>query len=174
MGYHVPSEQLNREFINISRVVVHPKFRSIGLGAMLVRESLPLVKKKYVETMAVMAKYNPFFEKAGMTRILFESDPTMEYKRQIEELETLGVSLSRLSEINSLPADQYSNICAFLANCENYFSVVDRYGHDAKVDRSKIKEDLLKNRHLVIDSISKIAILSQEKAYHIWRNPAIA
>ncbi|MCD6537013.1 hypothetical protein J7L18_00140 [Candidatus Bathyarchaeota archaeon] len=53
----------------ISRVIIHPKYRSVGLGSRLVRETLPLVGRKYIETMAVMARYNPFFEKAGMTRI---------------------------------------------------------------------------------------------------------
>jgi ABC-type ATPase with predicted acetyltransferase domain len=60
---------LNKKLASISRVVLHPKYRSIGLGAHLVRETLPLCGRQYVETMAVMAQYNPFFEKAGMKRI---------------------------------------------------------------------------------------------------------
>lgn len=39
------------------------------MGAELVRETLPLVGVKYVEAIAVMAKYTPFFEKAGMTEV---------------------------------------------------------------------------------------------------------
>jgi len=37
--------------------VVCPKYRSIGSGAKLVRETLPLVATLYVEMVAVMAKY---------------------------------------------------------------------------------------------------------------------
>ncbi|MEM3708819.1 MAG: GNAT family N-acetyltransferase [Nitrososphaerales archaeon] len=62
-------EEINRDFIRISRVVIHPKYRSIGLGTKLVKETLPLVNKKYVEAIAVMAKYCPFFERAGMIEV---------------------------------------------------------------------------------------------------------
>ncbi len=173
MGYHVLPEELNKDFINISRVVVHPKFRSIGLGMRLVRESLPLVSKKYVETTAVMAKYNPFFEKAGMKRISVVLDSTGESKNQIQDLEKVECLLASCREINSLSEDQYMEICEYLSRNENYFSITALYGHDAKVDRSKVMEDLLKNRQFVIDSISRISILSQDKAYYVWRNPAI-
>jgi ABC-type ATPase with predicted acetyltransferase domain len=49
-----------RDVIKISRVVIHPKYRTIGLGAKIVAETLPQAGKPYVETIAVMAKYNPF------------------------------------------------------------------------------------------------------------------
>ena len=35
-----------------------PKHRTVGLGAKLVRETLPLAGTDYVEMSAVMAKYN--------------------------------------------------------------------------------------------------------------------
>ena len=60
---------INEEIARISRVVIHPKFRGIGLGAYLVKETLPRVDAKVVEALAVMAKYNPFFEKTGMLRV---------------------------------------------------------------------------------------------------------
>jgi GNAT superfamily N-acetyltransferase len=63
------STQLNKKLSVISRVVVHPKYRSIGLGVKLVKETLPLAPTPCVEMIAVMAKYNPFAEKAGMRRI---------------------------------------------------------------------------------------------------------
>jgi hypothetical protein len=50
-------------------VVIHPKYRTVGLGAKLIRESLPLAGTKYVELIAVMAKYSPFAEKAGMRKV---------------------------------------------------------------------------------------------------------
>jgi len=69
LGRTIRVQELNRDFANISRVVLHPKYRTIGLGARLVRETLPLVDRCYVETMAVMARYNPFFEKSGMIKV---------------------------------------------------------------------------------------------------------
>jgi hypothetical protein len=59
-------KKLQREMSLISRVVVHPKYRSIGLGVKIVKETLARAGTPYVEALAVMAKYNPFFEKAGM------------------------------------------------------------------------------------------------------------
>jgi ABC-type ATPase with predicted acetyltransferase domain len=59
-------KQLQAEMSIISRVIVHPKYRSIGLGEKIVKETLSQAETANVETVAVMAKYNPFFEKAGM------------------------------------------------------------------------------------------------------------
>jgi len=65
---------INEEIARISRVVIHPKFRGIGLGAYLVKETLRRVDAKVVEALAVMARYNPFFEKAGMLRVDYVRD----------------------------------------------------------------------------------------------------
>ncbi len=86
---------LNRDFTRIARVVVLPKYRSIGLGVRLVEETMSLIGKPYVETLAVMAKYNPFFEKAGMKPVhLDESNRRGEWA---ERLEALGFSPQLLS-----------------------------------------------------------------------------
>lgn len=53
----------------ISRVVIHPAFRGIGLGAHLLRETLPLVNKRVVVLSSVMSNYVSFCEAAGMTQI---------------------------------------------------------------------------------------------------------
>ena len=62
-------------------MIIHPKFRGIGLGAFLVRETMPKVDAKVVEVLAVMAKYNPFFEKAGMLRVDYRRDEISEEKK---------------------------------------------------------------------------------------------
>jgi hypothetical protein len=63
----------------------------VGLGAKLVRETLPLACTDYVELSAVMAKYNPFSEKAGMKR-LAEQTPPKEAMKIVELLRELGFS----------------------------------------------------------------------------------
>lgn len=60
-----------------SRVAVHPMYRTIGLGHKSIRENLEHAGTSYVETVAVMSKYNPFFEKADMRKIA-ESQPIKE------------------------------------------------------------------------------------------------
>jgi len=61
--------ELNRSLCNIMRVIVHPKYRTVGLGQKLIRETYFRCGTPYVETTAFMAKYNPFFEKAGLIKV---------------------------------------------------------------------------------------------------------
>ena len=80
----------------ISRVVVHPKYRTIGLGEKLVRDTLALAGTGYVEMSAVMAKYNPFAEKTGMTKIA-EQHPPREALNILKVLKKLGFDDQLLS-----------------------------------------------------------------------------
>jgi len=84
-GRNLSIQEINRNLTRISRVVVHPKYRTIGLGVKLVKETLTLAGKPYVETVAVMAKYNPFFQKADMIKIA-ETKPHPEILRAVEKL----------------------------------------------------------------------------------------
>jgi ABC-type lipoprotein export system ATPase subunit/GNAT superfamily N-acetyltransferase len=93
-GFH----ELQREMSTISRVVVHPKYRTIGLGVKLVKETLAKAGTPCVESLAVMAKYNPFFERAGMRKVA-ESKPSMSLLRAIGQLEGLGFSPSMLGSV---------------------------------------------------------------------------
>ncbi len=59
----------------IARVVIHPEYRSDGLGQAAVKMAIKRVKERRIpemrrekhlmETIAMMARYNPFFEKVG-------------------------------------------------------------------------------------------------------------
>jgi GNAT superfamily N-acetyltransferase len=91
--------KLQKEISTISRVVVHPKYRTIGLGVKLVNETLAKAGTPYVETLAVMAKYNPFFEKAGMRKVA-ESKPNMNLLHAIGQLQELGFNPSMLGSVN--------------------------------------------------------------------------
>jgi hypothetical protein len=89
------AQLINEEIARISRVVTHPKFRGIGLGAHLVRETLPKVGAKVVEVLAVMAKYNPFFEDACMLRVDYRRDETSVEGRIRKLLESRGFDFTR-------------------------------------------------------------------------------
>ena len=74
LGLRGMEERARIAFVNanvrtISRVVVHPQFRSVGLAVALVRCLIGQCETRYVEALAVMGKAHPFFEKAGMRRI---------------------------------------------------------------------------------------------------------
>lgn len=57
---------VNKNIRTISRVIIEPRFRNIGLATRLVRETMPLLNVRIIEAMAVMGHINPFFEKAAM------------------------------------------------------------------------------------------------------------
>jgi ABC-type transport system involved in cytochrome c biogenesis ATPase subunit/GNAT superfamily N-acetyltransferase len=88
-------KELNLKLSIISRVVVHPKYRTMGLGCRLVRETLPLAGTEYVELPAVMAKYNPFAERAGMRKIA-EQQPSKDVLRIVKVLEEVGFKVQLL------------------------------------------------------------------------------
>ena len=60
----------NAHVRTISRVVVHPQFRGLGLASELVRKLIDVCPTRYVEASAVMAHVHPFFEAAGMRRVM--------------------------------------------------------------------------------------------------------
>ncbi|WP_173391737.1 GNAT family N-acetyltransferase [Aeropyrum camini] len=78
VGEEIADEALaraNTAAARIARVVVHPDYRGDGLGVASVRLALEWIRerripemkraKHVVETIAQMARYNPFFERAG-------------------------------------------------------------------------------------------------------------
>jgi GNAT superfamily N-acetyltransferase len=91
----MPMTELNKKLSIITRVVVHPKYRTIGLGTKLVKETLSRAGTEYVEMPAVMAKYNPFAEKAGMQKIA-EQHPPKEALKIAETLQYLGFKIQLL------------------------------------------------------------------------------
>ncbi len=73
--WRIAVEQCNTAAARISRVVIHPDYRGDGLGMLAVRSAIewiaerrvPEMKKvkHLVETIAQMARFNPFFERVG-------------------------------------------------------------------------------------------------------------
>jgi ABC-type ATPase with predicted acetyltransferase domain len=89
-------KDLNQKLTRIARVVVHPKYRTIGAAVKLLGESLPFCGKPNVEMIAVMARYNPFAEHAGIARIC-ESKPDKSILEAVINLEKLGFTSYLLS-----------------------------------------------------------------------------
>ncbi|MCS7034501.1 MAG: GNAT family N-acetyltransferase [Phycisphaerae bacterium] len=52
----------------ISRVIVHPTYRCLGLGSQLIRLLIQRCPTRYIEASAQMAHVHPLFERAGMVR----------------------------------------------------------------------------------------------------------
>lgn len=64
---------LNRHLRTISRVIVHPQFRGIGLSTDIIRFLIRQSPTRHVEAISRLALHHPLFEKAGM-KCLSRSD----------------------------------------------------------------------------------------------------
>jgi len=60
------ASRLNAEIECISRVIVHPAFRGLGLAVRLVKHAIATAQTPIVEAIAMMGTISPFFERAGM------------------------------------------------------------------------------------------------------------
>jgi len=181
-GRRLTVEEINRHLALISRVVLHPKYRSIGLGVRLVKETLPLAGKPFVETVAVMAKYNRFFERAGMQKIA-ESLPSKHVLNAIEKLRLLGfnpimlsserMNIRTLEEMSKKDVEEVKVILNALCRRERAYgkrlvktkSVFPKPEEIRKVIDEADLEKLAKTLRI-------LSILAQTKVYLIWKNPS--
>lgn len=180
LGKTLHVDELNRDFANISRVVLHPKYRTIGLGAQLVRKTLPLVDRLYVETMAVMARYNPFFEKAGMTKVA-ERLPDKSIVEAVEKLRGLGFNpvflaseKGNLHLLEQMSKEQRRRVKQTLLDVSSIFYRRLAGGKRVFLRREEFRKIL---ENATVEKLAKmlriLSILMQMKVYLIWKKPAI-
>lgn len=62
-------QALNQQLVTLSRVVLHPTYRGAGLAAAFIRASCRSCRWPWIEALAEMGHINPFFERAGFTRV---------------------------------------------------------------------------------------------------------
>lgn len=173
-------QELNQKLGIINRVVIHPKYRTIGLGARIIRESLTLAGTPYVEMFAVMAKYNPFAEKAGMRKVTVQ-EPKQDVLRVARILESLGFELQLLGSkthvIKKLEALSLENIEVLreaLGRCghprfRKEFAVSRHvpFGNSAEFKKCVLSADVAKLARL----IHIVGMLLQTKVYLFWGKP---
>jgi len=175
-GRRIPMAELNRDFALISRVVLHPKYRSIGLGIKLVKETLPLVNKPFVETVAVMARYNPFFERAGLKKVA-ESRPQPALVEAVEKLRQLGFNplslasersnLLRLQELGPEGTEKCKQVLLGISESGYYKRL--KASHQAYVKRSEFTKFLEKaSPEDLAKVLRRLAIIMQTKVYLFW------
>ncbi|MEM3510068.1 MAG: ATP-binding cassette domain-containing protein [Nitrososphaerales archaeon] len=174
-GRHVDVEHLNRDFITISRVVIHPKYRGVGLAVRLVKETLPKVGYKYVEALVVMAKYNPFFKKAGMQEVEYTSTLSLKSRENLQHLTKYDID-PRLAaakqyitqKLEKLKPNQIESLIETLLNSDT-----TRYTLNILIKKRRLSleetKQTLKNIQTLAKIIQKMAILAQNKRYYIWQ-----
>ncbi len=169
--------EMNQKLSIINRVVIHPKYRAVGLGSKIIRETLPLAGTPYVEMIAVMAKYSPFAEKAGMEKIT-EQTAVQSVSVVARTLSDLGFDLRLLGseryvtgKLASLSSSQLEKLKEAFAKCVHprFKKEFERgrrqpFGKTADYVKSVKKSDKGKLAKLI-----KVAgMLLQTKVYLIW------
>jgi ABC-type transport system involved in cytochrome c biogenesis ATPase subunit/GNAT superfamily N-acetyltransferase len=168
-------KELNAQLSNISRIVVHPKYRTIGLGSKLIMDTLGLAGTEYIEMSAVMAKYNPFAEKAGMVRVVMQQPPK-EAMKVLQVLEKLGFNRELLGSSRHVSETLEGLSTIQVAELKNTFS---RFRHTrfsksfsyhlpygtVEMYRRQIQEASLEKLAALIKICS---FLLQSKVYMFW------
>lgn len=80
---------VNREIRTISRVVVHPQWRGLGIAVGLVTRAIEEAPTPYVEAIASMGRVHRFFERAGMQR--YEPPIRVVHARLLDALAQVGI-----------------------------------------------------------------------------------
>lgn len=173
-------KELNEHFANISRVVVHPKYRMIGLGVKLVRETLPLVGRAYVETSAVMARYNPFFEKAGMKRVAVK-EPNPDLTKAIQKLEELGfhraLMASKAYNRRMLKELEARGLLGEVRDALRVVRNIPIFRTLVRATYPRVRDWCEALDGATVEELAKVlakvASTIQVKVYLLWRNPAL-
>jgi ABC-type ATPase with predicted acetyltransferase domain len=163
-------KELNEKLTRVARVVVHPKYRTIGASVKLLRESLPLCGKPFVEMIAVMARYNPFAEHAGMIRVC-ESTPDKSIVEAVTKLEKLGFTsyLLAVPEYNKPKLkDQVPEVKEILEGFSYPYNrrIAGAHGRFTKKDYNEWLQNVGKCE--LARAISRLAQLNQTKVYLFW------
>lgn len=94
------SRMLTDELRCISRVVIHPQWRGLGLAVKLVRAALADPVTVYTEAIAAMGQIHPFFERAGM--VAHYRQPHEIDARLIQALQNAGFEPIDLARLQTL------------------------------------------------------------------------
>jgi GNAT superfamily N-acetyltransferase len=180
LGRVASMDELNRDFAWISRVVLNPKYRSVGLGTMLVKETLPMVGRRFVEAIAVMAKYNPFFEKAGMQKIA-ERKPSQGVLKALTKLHEFGFNpvflaserhnQMTLSRLDSKQVRRVKKVLLNIPDCPFKRLAGAGFSNKPFLPRDDFAK-ILKNANLerLALMLCNLSVLTQTKVYLFWTN----
>ncbi len=151
-------QMVNKYIRCISRVIIEPRYRGLGLASRLVAETMPKLGVPFIEAMAVMGMVHPFFEKAGMKR--YQAKPAARSVQLVEALGTVGIDEQEFIDPHVIQ-DKFDR----LTGCEAEF--IERQMSDflqAYGKRSRMPPGIERTRYV----LSKLTV---RPVYYIWFNP---
>jgi len=151
---------LNKNVRCINRVIIEPRFRSLGLASRLVRETMPRVNIPIIEAMAVMGLVNPFLEKAGMKA--FTPKIQQRCVRLVEALSMVGIESKELIDPQKVQAklDRLPAQSAEFIEFEIYRFLQSYSSH--RYSRAGLE----RTRYI-------LGKLTERPLYYIWFNPKL-
>jgi hypothetical protein len=149
---------LNENIRRITRAIIEPRFRGLGLASRLVRETMPQMHVPIVEAMAVMGLVNPFLEKAGMKA--FAAKMPLRCVRLTEALSMVGIEKQELIDVQKVQRklDRLPRTKAEFIELQTV-RFLQSYGN-----RRNMPAGLERTRYV----LSK---LTARPIYYIWFNP---
>ena len=142
---------------------------------LVTQETLLLVGRPYVEAIAVMAKYNLFFEKAGMKKIMARR-PGKSIVTAVGRLQNLGFrpyvmasSRTNLKHLKALSAEDLEKTKDIVCNVG--YGKRLRSSSKPYVKRGDFEEWVRKESlRTVAKVICRLAVLAESKVYLLWEN----
>jgi len=152
---------INKNMRRISRVIIEPRFRGLGLAIRLVRETMPQMHVPIIEAMAVMGLVNPFLEKAGMKA--FTAKMPARCVQLTEALSMVGIEKQELIDVPKVQRklDQLRRPKAEFIEFQT-IRFLQSYGK-----RRNMPAGLERTRYI----LSK---LTARPVYYIWFNPDVS
>ena len=151
---------LNREVRTISRVIIHPHYRGLGLAVNLVRHVLGHAETIFTEALAVMGKAHPFFERAGMIR--YDRPMRPEHARLHDALDHLGVEPAKLAARD----DMLKRIAALGETQKRWFERELRQWHRATCMKRSHPSDHVSLEGLLLAARDHLLV---RPVYYLWR-----
>jgi hypothetical protein len=149
---------LNRNVRCISRLVLDPRCRGIGLASRLVRQTMPRLNVPILEALGVMPSVNPFLEKAGMKP--YVPPMPLHHVDLLEAFSAVGIEEEDLvyPKLVQAKMDALSwPACDFLEiRIEQFLKSHGR--------RRTMPPDLNRTRYI-------LGKLTHRPVYYIWHNP---
>jgi hypothetical protein len=151
-------QMVNKHIRCISRVIIEPRYRGLGLATWLVAETMGKLGVSIIEGMAVMGAVHPFFEKAGMKRI--EARVPARCVRLIEALGMVGIDESKFIDPSAVQVrlDNLGESAAEFIERE-ITGFVGPY-----IKRRKMRAGIERTRYV-------LGRLTGRPVYYIWFNP---
>ncbi len=151
---------VNKNVRCISRVIIEPRFRGIGLASQLVRETLVETGVAVVEAIAEMGMVNPFFEKAGMKA--YTGKLPARCARMVEALSVVGIEKEELGDTTQVQRklEELEGDEAAFIECE-IKGFLEHYGKRRFMPAGRERTRFVLSR------------LSRRPVYYIWFNQDI-